>query len=348
MMRLPEKRIISNFPAWAGLKQEVQLGFQEVWYLKLNQPEAGKALWLRFTILATKNGFKKIAETWAIFFERSNNGDVRKTAAKQTYDISEFSFSEDQGSTNIKIAGSELCERATKGEITAKGRSIKWDLSIVERSKAQLNMVPETLKKLHLVKNRAETVFEDLLFTGNVVVDGEQTSFKDAPGMQGHLSGPKNGHSWVWGHCNVFLDETDRLVPFVFDGITARSRLPGNLHSPWLSTFFFLYNGQTYHFNSLWDALRSKSSHSRSDWNFQIEKDNMIFQGTASANHRDFAGITYEDTDGSFLYCSNSKLSTLNITIYRNGKLETKLHTPNCAAFEIVSRTQNPYVPLLL
>ena len=57
----------------------------------------------------------------------------------------------------------------------------------------------------------------------------------------------------------------------------------------------------------------------------------------------------YEDTNGSLLYCANSKLLEVSrIHIYRRGKLsESTFYGHGTAAFEVVTREKNPYVPIL-
>ncbi len=332
---------ISNRPAWSELPAEKRAGFQEVWYLKLNDPAAQRALWLRFTLLSSVNGFRRLAETWAIYFQRNEQREVTKLALKQSHDLDGFG-------PGVKIADCELGEHGTRGSIHSKGRSIRWDLSFAPARAATFNLVPRGLARAGLVKNRAVTVHEDLRFDGSTEIDGARQVWKGAPGMQGHLSGPKNGHSWVWGHCNAFVDESGAPVDFVFEGLTARARLGGGLKSPWLSTLFFSYRGEDYRFNSVWDSVRCRSRHTLTDWEFQADRGDLSFRGTARAEHRDFAGVTYEDTDGSLLYCANSKLSEMSIHVYRRGKLERTLSARGTAAFEVVSRDRNPYVPLLI
>ncbi len=334
-----------NTPHWSPETRP----FQEVWYLKLNDPGNQRALWLRFTLLVSHNGFKRVAETWAIFFQRNPAKDVTKTALKQTFSIENFSFRaiENGGDGGIQIAQSELTPTSTKGSIQSKGNTIDWDLKMTANQAHSFNMVPEILSKIKVVKNTAVTVAEDLRFTGTSKINGETVSWNLAPGMQGHLSGPKNGHSWTWGHCNCFTDESGNPAPFVFDGLTARAQVAG-APTPWLSTFFFLYRGTPYHFNTLWDSLRVRSTHSYTGWSFQADRGELSFRGEARAEHKDFAGVTYEDTNGSLLYCANSKLSNMKIHVYRNGKLESTFVSNGNAAFEIVSREKNPYVPLLL
>ena len=344
---------IDNRTLWSMLPKQGQQGFQEVWYLKLNDVESGRALWLRFTILTSKNGFKNVAETWAIFFERKDDGEIAKVALKQSFDIQSFSFfssniADSKRAFGVRIGPCEYTHNGTKGIIQSKGRTVSWNFNINRGHESGFNMVPTVLTRLHLVKNKAVTVEEDLRFTGTCEIDGKSYTWNESPGMQGHLAGPKNGHSWVWAHCNTFSNEAGERVPSIFDGLTAKSRLQGSLTSPPLSTFYFYYNGKDYYFNSLWDSIRTRSRLTGTDWLFQADRGELTFKGHAKAETKNFAGVTYEDTDGSFLYCSNSKLADLTILIYRKGKLENSFNARGTAAFEIVSRTKNPYIPLLI
>jgi hypothetical protein len=323
----------------------VRKGHHEVWFLKVNDRTGNRALWLRFTLLITRNGFQKIAETWAVCFQREQNRDVNKWAVKQSFPIANFKVA---GEGSIQIGECTLGPRETQGAIQSKGRSIQWNLKLRNLHDRPINLVPEGLKKLGVVKNDVWAVSENLLANGSVIVDGVPFEFSDAAGMQGHISGPKNGHSWVWGHANSFVNEKGEPVSFIFDGITAKARLPGSLSTPRMSSFYFFYQGNHYHFNSVWDALHLKSKSSITEWNFQADRGELSFRGSAKAEHKDFAGITYEDTDGSLLYCSNSKLSEMKIYVYRRGKLEATFLANGTAAFEIVSRRKNPYVKMLI
>jgi len=144
------------------------------------------------------------------------------------------------------------------------------------------------------------------------------------------------------------VDPDGKPISFVFDGLSARSRITSFLPSPRLSSFFILYKDQPYYFNSVWDLIRTRSYYTSTEWTFRLEHNDLSFHGHLRSDLRDFAGLTYEDTDGSLLYCANSKLSDMEILIYRNGKLENSLNANSTAAFEVVSRDKNPYVPLLI
>jgi hypothetical protein len=188
----------------------------------------------------------------------------------------------------------------------------------------------------------------DLAFTGVVRVDGEEFRFHRAPGMQGHQSGPRNAHSWIHSHCNVFTNEQGVPVPFVFEGLSLRTHLLAGVPSPKITSVYFLYQGQIHHFNNIRDALRLKSNDSLSNWTFQAERGDLLFRGRATMEHKDFAGLTIEDTNGSLIYCASSKFSDLEIHVYNRGKLESALRANQTASVEISSRKKNPYVPLLV
>jgi len=337
-----------NAPWWNTLSAERQSGFQEVWFLKLNSPVTGNALWIRFTLLSSINGFRRIAETWAILFKRIEGGDTAKTAVKETFDLQAFTSERSDGGLTLKLGGCELSDTHTKGVINSKGRSIRWNLSIRPRADTVFDFIPRVLAGLGIVRNKALTVHEDLLFSGSCEVSGETFTWTDAPGMQGHLAGPRNGHSWVWGHCNMFFNDRGEPADVVFDGLCGRSRITPALASPQLGTFFIRHGGVDHRFNSVWHSLRSRSSHTGNEWHFQADRGELSFRGHARAKHRDFAGVTYEDTDGSYLYCYNSKVSEMNLLVYRRGKLEATFNAPGTASFEVVTRTKNPYVPLLI
>jgi hypothetical protein len=317
---------------------------QEKWYLKLNDPTQPRALWLEWDLMTSKNRFKKTADVKAVFFAREPLKEVKKVAFKQSLDIQ--AFSRGAGDT-IQMGACTLGESGTRGRIHSKGQTIEWELSFQSIRASTFNLVPESLSKLGLSKHLALTPYEDLLFSGKVILNGEVFEFNSARGMLGRSLAPKNWHSWVWGHCNLFKNEKGDPADFIFEGITMRSQL-GPWILPQFSAFYFRYQGKDYAFNRLRQTLYIKSKTTLNGWTFQADSDDLSFRGHMSAEHKDFAGLTLEDTNGSLLYSAYSTLSQLKILAYRRGKLETTFDASGNAAFELVSRQKNPYVPLII
>lgn len=320
--------------------------YQESWYLSLRDPATQRALDLRFSILISRNGFRRLAETWAVYFQKNSGSEATKVAMKESFDLKSFSTA--MNKDGFQIAGCEFSNTSTRGKVQSKGRSIEWELTMEPRQAAEFDLIPNTVKKTGLVRHMIVTPLPDLAFTGVVRVNGEEFRFNRAPGMQGHQSSPRSAHSWIHGHCNVFTNEQGVPVPFVFEGISMRSHLLAGIPSPKLSSFYFLYQGHQHHFNNIRDAIRLQSSNTLNEWTFQAERGDLLFRGRASVEHKDFAGLTLEDTNGSLIYCANSKFSDLEIHVYNHGKLESALRANQTASVEIASRKKNPYVPILV
>lgn len=334
---------LDSTPSLFG-EMETQGAFQKSWYLKLNDPENHRALWLRFSLLSTRNRFKRVAETTAVFFQKLAGREVKKIGLKQTHDIKAFSS---PVKSDIRIGKCEIFEQGTKGLIQSKNHSLSWNLSFTAERESTFDILPGILSRSGLIRSSAVTLCEDLLFSGTTEINGEIIQWRQAPGMQGFSTGTKAGHSWVWGHCNTFLNESGKPTSFIFEGMSTRAQI-GPLVVPRLSSFYFYYQDQNYYFNTLLDAIYIKSKHSLNTWEFQADRGELSFRGTVQAEHKDFAGLTYEDTNGSLLYCTNSQIADMTILVYRRGKLEATFTSLGTGSFEIVSREKNPYVPLML
>lgn len=347
----------SNAPVWSPTVKQPRSGFpgfHESWYLKVNDPTSQLGIWLQFNILVSANGFKRVAEVSAVSFQRQANREVTKHALKQTLDLAAFEpIGSAQGSLGgsdrgVRIGPCELTDNFSRGLLQSKGKTIKWDFKFRKREGSIFNLIPSRLTDWGLAKNQVLTLAEDLEITGTTEIEGETHTWTSSPGMQGHLAGRKAARSWIWGHCSSFSDERGHAVPFVFEGLSVKAKLAGPIHSPNMSSFFFLYKGQEHRFNSIWDMIHCRSEHGLNEWKFRAERGELAIVGHAKAEYRDLAGITYEDTDGSLLYSSTTTLSDLTILVYRKQKLEATLKAGGNATLGIVNRQKNPYVPLLV
>lgn len=342
--------MITLSPAWhpANASGSAPGPFQEVWHLKLNDPASKRALWIRFALLMSSNGFKRMAEVWVVHFQRGTEGEVRQFAVRHTHDIADFIFQKEPEGDVLRLGSCELSERGCKGSIQSKGHAVSWDLAFSPRQEARYDLVPGALKALRLVRNEAVTVQGDLLVNGTARIDGQEVGLRDASGMISHQSGKKGAHTWTWAHCNRFTTEEGDPSSFVFEGYSAQTRWAGPVPGPGFTSFFFLHQGKPYLFNSVSDSLRMRSSASLNEWKFQADRGDLSFRGEARSELKEFAGITLEDTNGSLIYTASSRLSDLSIHVYRRGKLESALLAPGTAALEFASRVKNPYIPLIL
>jgi len=336
----------SNAPLWGPAMDHPGQGHQEVWYMKMNAVEERRALWLRFTLLITKDGNVRVAEVWAIDFQRREDGSVDNCGIKNTWPLHEFT--QEAGDVPaFRIGGNYFSDTHTHGRVEKEGQSIAWDLKLGEFRPAGIDLVPASVRRLG-INNIALNLFDDLRFNGWSEVNGRRFEWHDAPGMQGHLFGPKNGHSWAWAHCNTFKDEDGNPADVLFDGIHARARLGDNFAAPALATMYFVYDGCEFRLNRLRDALRIRADHGKNIWRFTAKADNLSFRGRVYADDADFAGVTYQDTNGSFLYCYNSKLSSMTLEVWEKGKCINKYYAGGTVGFEVVTREKRNDIGLLI
>src|SRR5262249_40932194 len=97
-------------------------GHVESHFLKLNDGEGRRALWLKATILR-RLGEPAVAESWAIAFDRER-GHV---AAKEVVPWTSASFSREQ--LAIAVARVALEPARTRGAVGAGDRRIEWELA---------------------------------------------------------------------------------------------------------------------------------------------------------------------------------------------------------------------------
>jgi hypothetical protein len=319
---------------------------QQIWFLKLVEPQGRNAFYLRFSVLVSRNGFRQLAETSAVLFERVEGREVTKIAAKQTFDIQRF---RQTGRVSAEIGPCRFSETETSGQVQSKGRAISWNLAFrPAQSHSPFVLMPVELVRSGALGGMAETLQESLLFTGEVEIDGVRYEWKDAPGMLSYFGGSRSSHSWTWSHCNQLADEQGRPSDFVFEGMSSRPRIWGPIPGPRLSCFYFFYQQKEYRLNTLWNSLRMHSQPAPLGWEFRADTGDLSFRGQIKAQYRDFAGLTYEDTNGALIYCSNSELSDLDVQVYRRGKLESSLRARGTAAYEHAARAKSHYIPLLL
>lgn len=327
----------------------VERPFLESWYLKLNDSSSKKSLSLRFNTYTSGNGFKRIAEVSVVLFEKILRPqiipEIKKTALRQVFELSAFSRI---SSSEIKIGHCILSHTMTSGCIYSKGKTFQWDLEFKPEKLISFSPTPKILSHTGLVKNERITSCSQLVFSGTTSIHQEKMTWENARGMQGYSKGSQENHSWIRAHCNSFLNERGESAPFVFEGISARSQI-GPVISPPISSFFFHYEDKSYFFNTLIHTIVfSRSKNTLNAWQFRADQGSLSFRGYARAEHKDFAGFTREDTNGSLLYCTQANLSNMQISIYKKNRLETTFISDGTADFEIVSREKNPYVPLLM
>ncbi len=326
-----------NILRWDGKK----LGHYEVYYLKFNDMESQTAYWLRYTLTSPLPQISNpYCELWGIFFDAAD--PKNNFAVKNRFPIDKLSYEKDR--FRVGISDAELTINACHGKITdeTKGNSLSWDISFDSPGKTYYFFPSERFYTGSFPKTKGLAPHEDARFTGTVVANGREIKFSDAPGQQTHLWGVKHALRWAWGHCNCFKDSPGTL----WEGLDSQVML-GPIKSPHFKLFYLKHDGKEYFFNSLPQWFSGKSKWELAKWTFDIQNKEIRMVGDISGGYEDFVAVTYTDPDGELLWCNNSKVSTLKLSLYDpdGGRIAELVSDKGCAA-EYVDRRTYPEVPV--
>ncbi|QQR79943.1 MAG: hypothetical protein IPJ69_11445 [Deltaproteobacteria bacterium] len=308
----------------------MKFGLEKVWI----SPE--HAFWFRYTIL---DGKEKEASTWAILF----NGDKIWTG-KNNYPLEDLPPAQ----SIILPPARDMMRYHQHPQVFHLGENhldthnalgtagdMYWDLRWTN-SGHRFTHGPEWIHSLKFAKSRYDVCMMDLKFSGSVNYPShgrpQTLPFHQASGMIGHIYGTKQADSWAWVHCNVF----EKAPHAVFEGLSGILSVVSkkHLHS---HHFIFLMGKQNMNFDpqkfffhfSRWDGQ---------EWHFEAKQNGGTLTGVAFLSRQN-ALVEYTDTDGSKLWCTNSKLSSLNIRLQDpKRKIDQEFKATQSAAFEMVSR----------
>ncbi|MCC7440304.1 MAG: hypothetical protein IT285_01645 [Bdellovibrionales bacterium] len=295
--------------------------FYEIWFGRIGLGE-GRALWFRYSLL---DGVSREAATWAIFFDR---GGDEISIGKNSTSLESLDWEGSQAFSRDQDLIDSVRGRGTAGDI-------EWRFEY-ENSGLRFRHVPFLVRTLGIAKSELNSFALDAMFDGAVRVGGREIEFQAAPGMIGHIHGTRQALEWAWAHCNTF--EGPAADGLVFEGLSARIPLLGR-PSPPVSSFVLFREGRRIAFSSTLGMMRPKSEWKEGLWTFRAKSWRWILEGEANANPEKAALVEYEDTDGSKLWCRNSKLSNLKIRLFDRLLGKTyEYRASGSAAFETVSR----------
>ncbi len=351
----PQKLSATGSPSSRSSSNVLEGPMRESWYLRVNDLVNQRALLLEFAVLLSANGFRRVAQVRAVTFHRLSASEVSKAAVQQLFDLSSFRRNDRQ----ISIEKCVWSENASHGSVRNANQSVEWDLSfhpgpetIDVRAPAKSGWIGRIGQLLGgAIAQRSWSSGSsqvDLRVSGTVKVNGESFTLTEAPGSTGRSSGAHLPQSWIWAQGSAFLNERGTRVTFAFEGLSVRERLLGRIAGPASTSLFFLYQDKPYFFSSVRNPLTVRSQATLSRWVFSAEAGDLVFRGEARAEFRDFAGVTIEDTNGSFVHAATSLVSDLEVRVYRRGKIESAFYANGIGTLEVSQRSRNPYVPSLI
>jgi hypothetical protein len=314
-------------------------GHVESYFLKANDLEGRRAIWLKATVYASdREPSRAVAEAWAIAFDRDAGNVAVKTGVP--YDAARFS----RVDLDAEIDGSTFTRSRWKGSVATGEREVAWDVAV---SRAQEPLVHFPLRSMYdapFPSSKLVSLVPDARADGEVRVNGERWDVAGWPMTIGHNWGRRHAPRYAWAHCNVW--EGGEGDGTVFEGFSARIAL-GPVLSP-ASTFLFVR--QLVGASSgpaRWLVRRAflgvggvEQEMSLRRWKFRSTRGKTRIEGELWAETDDFVGLYYPNPDGTMTYCLNSKLARAELLVKSPGRGE-RLYRSSAAALEIATTDPN-------
>ncbi len=324
---------------YAGVRYRPQAphGHVESYFLKANDPEGRRAVWLKATVYASdRDPSRAVAEVWAIAFDR----EAGHVAVKTGVPYATARFAEDD--LDAEIGGSTFTQKLWRGSVTTGERRVAWDLAVSNATAPLVHFPLRSMYEAPFPSSKLVSLVPDASAHGKVRVNGETWSVAGWPMTLGHNWGRRHAPSYAWAHCNVWdgapPGDSERTV---FEGFSARIAL-GPLLSP-ASTFLFARSPPA----TKWLARRSffglggvEQESTLRRWKFRSTHGKARLEGELWAETDDFVGLYYSNPDGTTTYCLNSKLARAELIVKAPGRGE-RLYRSNAAALEIATMDPN-------
>jgi hypothetical protein len=327
---------------WTG-----EPGRYEGWYLTVQDPESGWAVWLRVSLRAPgPSEGQGEAFLWAIAFPPpgANGGGALQLLDRYPLDrlrdeSGEGLFALELGEARLELGSGAGCFR---GEVGAGRRRVAWDLVLQVRVARGFRHVSPLLYRLGVASTTVATPGLLLEADGWLEVAGERIELRRAPAQQGHVFGRRHAARWAWAHCHAFEDAPGAI----FEGVSAQVRKLGFLLPAASPLLFRPGPGKRLRWNgplSLWAA---ESRFDLGRWTFEVRRRNQILRGTVSADPASFVSVEYLDPDGRRVYCNHTESADTVLDLYaRSGRgwtLERRYRSEGQTAFEFGDERRDP------
>ncbi len=328
-----------NFLRWDGQRR----GWYEVYYLKWNDAASRTAAWIRYTLTSPRERVgQPYCELWGIFFDVDR--PANNFAVKNRFPIDRLAVGRDH--FRVGIADAELTMNACHAQLTDEqtGHRLSWNLTFDSTVPTYRYFPHESFYTGTFPKTKGLSPHVHARFSGTVIANGRKINVKNAPGQQTHLWGTKHAHRWAWGHCNTFREDPDAI----WEGLDAQIRL-GPLNSPHFKLFYLRHGGRDYYFNRPAQWLTNASRWDLGHWTFHLTSNELDAVGAIVCRDDEMVAVTYTDPDGEKLWCNNSKVASLRLTLLdKSGRQLAELTSDHGCAAEFVDRRTYPQVPVRL
>jgi hypothetical protein len=312
-------------------------GFYESYFQRGNHPTRRLAFWIRYTVFAPAGRSEAArGELWAIYFD-GERGVTR--AVKQDVPIGECQFS--RADFVVRVGDSTLQEGRLHGHAQSGSHALAWDLGF-RGDAAPLLLLPPELYAASFPKAKSLVPSPLVRYHGTLEIDGERVAIEGWPGSQNHNWGTRHTDRYLWAQVSGFDDDESAFL----ECASARVRI-GPMLSPMFTVAVLRVGGEEHRATGLVRGLRASAHAGDLDWSFSTRcDDGARITARIHAPPEAFVGLRYDNPPGGRKVCLNSKLARAELTLRRPDRAPLSLVSEHRAAFELLSDSEHPRVPL--
>lgn len=319
-------------------------GHYEVWYLTLNHRASGTGIWIRYALEAPLQAEAR-AEIWFAHFDGRRPDHT--FGIHRAFPIADMVAEADPFA--VSIGAALLRHDRARGELRGAGHRAAWDLSWTPAPRTHHHMPPLLYRSLgrrgSITDSSVLSPNLDVAMQGWIEVDGRRLELDGEPGGQTHLWGRKHVHGWAWGRATAFEGHPGAAI----ETLTARVKRGGRVAPP-LTVLALYLDGEELRFNRMRNIPFNRGSSGTGFYRFSAATATARVEGEFSCRPEDMVMAEYEDPDGEPIFCANTEIADLRVTVFRrSGPLgrwreSTVLVAPRTAHFEVASRRRDPAI----
>ncbi|MDG4666076.1 hypothetical protein [Mycobacterium sp. 236(2023)] len=304
--------------------------YYESRFIRANDPDGDRALWLRETLLLPTVG-EPVADVWVMLFDRSGH-----RAVKRQYAIDDADF--EDGEWTARIATTILTDAAATGTLP----EARWDLAITPGAAEPVRVLTDRAYERKFPAAKTTVRHPLAQFDGRLEIAGRGVDVDGWVGSINHNWGTRHTPAYAYGQVCGF----DNAPESTLEIVTARAAL-GSVLLPGVTLFVFRHGGQEFAVRAIRGSLKTHGRYSPFTWTFGARVGEQMIEGEITTVPGDVIGLTYADTHGGVKYCYNSAIANCRIQVAGKAFNRTELVSRR-AMFEILTDERLEAVPLLV
>lgn len=313
-----------------------QAPYYESRFIRANDPDRARALWMRSTLLLPTAG-APVADSWVMLFDPDGAGN---RAVKQPHPIDQSDYRYD--TWTARIGATSIDDRSASGSISEAGRSARWYLRITPGDDEPVKLLTDRGYKAKFPTAKTMARHPLAQFDGSVELDDVGVQVDGWIGSVNHNWGRRHTPAYAFGQVCGFDGAPESSLEIV----TAHAAV-GPVSLPAATLLVLRHDGREVAVRSVLATRHTHGEYRPFSWSFGARANGVTVDGEITAELGDVIGLTYTDTCGESKYCYNSALATCRIQLSGNGIARRELDATRRAMFEILTDTRNDRVPLL-